>query len=251
MTVGRWLDALPRELLAAEPQLWLARAWTLMDLGELDEVSAWLEAAPEGDEWVGVLRALRLFKLGDVGGAARAAGAAVDAHDSADSFWRTVAAVVTGVAAHWRGRYDEARPMLRDAARIAAEEGNALARQYVLGYLALDAVEHDGPQAGLALLPEPPGRAADRRALHGHDRPPGPRPRRGARGAPVGGRARARARERALAARRRDPRAGTPRRWPTLACSPPSAGARRRAPVSRTPRSCCRAAPTRASWPAR
>ena len=103
-----------------------------------------------------MLRALRLFKLGDVGGAARAAGAAVEAHRSAGSFWRTVAAVVTGVAAHWRGRYDEARPALRDAARIAAEEGNALARQYVLGYLALDAVEHDGPQAGLALLPEPP-----------------------------------------------------------------------------------------------
>jgi LuxR family maltose regulon positive regulatory protein len=80
----------------------------------------------------------------------------VEAHASAGSFWRTVAAVVTGVAAHWRGRYDEARPALRDAARIAAGEGNALARQYVLGYLALDAVEHDGPQAGLALLPEPP-----------------------------------------------------------------------------------------------
>ena len=156
MTVGRWLDALPRELLATEPQLWLARAWTLMDLGELDEVAAWLDTAPEGDEWVGVLRALRLFKLGDVDGAARAAGAAVEAHPSAGSFWRTVAAVVTGVAAHWRGRYDEARPALRDAARIAAGEGNALARQYVLGYLALDAVEHDGPQAGLALLPEPP-----------------------------------------------------------------------------------------------
>jgi LuxR family maltose regulon positive regulatory protein len=155
MTVGRWLDALPRELLATDPQLWLARAWTLMDLGELDEVASWLEAAPEGDEWVGVLRALRLFKLGDVGGAARAAGAAVEAQ-SASSFWRTVAAVVAGVAAHWRGRYDEARPALRDAARIAAGEGNALARQYVLGYLALDAVEHDGPQAGLALLPEPP-----------------------------------------------------------------------------------------------
>ena len=156
MTVGRWLDALPRELLATDPQLWLARAWTFMDLGELDEVAAWLEAAPEGDEWVGVLRALRLFKLGDVDGAARAAGAAVDAHDSTSSFWRTVAAVVTGVAAYWRGRYGEARPALRDAARTAAEEGNALAHQYVLGYLALDAVEHDGPQAGLELVPEPP-----------------------------------------------------------------------------------------------
>jgi LuxR family maltose regulon positive regulatory protein len=156
MTVGRWLDALPRELLVTDPRLWLARAWTLMDLGELDEVGAWLEAAPEADEWVGVLRALRLFKLGDVGGAARAAGAAVEAEHAAGPFWRTVAAVVTGEVAYWRGRYAEARPALRDAARIATEGGNPLARQYVLGYLALDAVEHEGPRAAAELLPEPP-----------------------------------------------------------------------------------------------
>jgi ATP/maltotriose-dependent transcriptional regulator MalT len=155
MTVGRWLDALPREQLATEPQLWLARAWTFMDLGELDEAAAWLDTAREGDEWVGVLRALRLFKLGDLGGAARALGAAVEDQRSPSSFWRTVAAVVTGVTAHWRGRYGEARPALQDAAHIAADAGNPLARQYVLGYLALDAVEHDGPQAARELLPGP------------------------------------------------------------------------------------------------
>jgi ATP/maltotriose-dependent transcriptional regulator MalT len=155
MTVGRWLDALPRELLATEPQLWLARAWTLMDLGELDEVAAWLEQAPEDDEWVGVLGALRLLKLGDAGGAARAAGAAIAAQEPAGSFWRTVAAVVAGAVAYWRGRYSEARPLLHEAARIAADAGNALARQYALGYLALDAVDHDGPQAARDLLGEP------------------------------------------------------------------------------------------------
>jgi ATP/maltotriose-dependent transcriptional regulator MalT len=156
MTVGRWLDGLPDERLAGDARLWLARAWTLMDLGELDEVGAWLEAAPAEDDWVGVLRALRLFKLGDVGGAARAAGAAVAADPPPDRFWRTVAAVVTGEVAYWRGRYAEARPALQEAARIAAETGNALARQYVLGYLALDAVEHDGTQASAELMPEPP-----------------------------------------------------------------------------------------------
>ena len=157
MTVGRWLDAAAaraaRDRAAAVAGAGLDRRWTSASSTRSRRGS---RRRPEGDEWVGVLRALRLFKLGDVDGAARAAGAAVEAHASAGSFWRTVAAVVTGVAAHWRGRYDEARPALRDAARIAAEEGNALARQYVLGYLALDAVEHDGPQAGLALLPEPP-----------------------------------------------------------------------------------------------
>ena len=46
MTVGRWLEALPRDLLAADPRLWLARAWTFMDLGELDEAGAWLGRRP-------------------------------------------------------------------------------------------------------------------------------------------------------------------------------------------------------------
>ena len=156
MTVGRWLEALPRDLLAADPRLWLARAWTFMDLGELDEAGAWLRAAPAEDEWVGVLRALRLFKLGDVGGAADAVGDAVAGERPADRFWRTVAAVVTGEVAYWRGRYADARPALEEAERIAAESGNALARQYVLGYLALDAVEHDGPRAAAELLPAPP-----------------------------------------------------------------------------------------------
>jgi LuxR family maltose regulon positive regulatory protein len=154
MTVRGWLDAMAPATLAADRELWLARAWTSMDLGELDEVGAWLERAPAGDEWLEVLRALRLFKLGDVVGAAGAAGAAVRSHDDAGSFWRTVAAIVTGVPAYWRGRYAEARPTLADAAAIATDSGNALAHQYALGYLALDAADHDGPQAARHLLAE-------------------------------------------------------------------------------------------------
>jgi LuxR family maltose regulon positive regulatory protein len=146
MSVRRWLDSLEPEAIAAEPELWLARTWTAMDLGELDEVAAWLDRAPEGEEWVGVLRALRLLKLGDVGGAAEAA-AAVTVTEPPSVFWRTVAAVVTGVVAYWRGRHADARTSLEAAALIAAEDDNALARQYALGYLALDAIAHDGPAA--------------------------------------------------------------------------------------------------------
>jgi LuxR family maltose regulon positive regulatory protein len=154
MTVGRWLDTLTPETLAADSRLWLARAWTSMDLGKLDEVGAWLEAAPAGDEWVGVLRALRLFKLGDVGAAARAAGDAVHDDAPASSFWRTVAAIVTGVSAYWRGLYAQAQPALEAAAAIASDAGNALGHQYVVGYLALDAAEHEGAPAAARLLSE-------------------------------------------------------------------------------------------------
>jgi LuxR family transcriptional regulator, maltose regulon positive regulatory protein len=155
ITVRRWLDALPPDTVAGDPQLWLARTWTAMDLGELDEVAAWLGRAPEGDDWVGVLRALRLFKLGDVRGAADAAAAATGRDAPADAFLRTVAAIATGVPAYWRGRHADAQAELRRAADIALEDGNALARQYALGYLALEAVEHDGPQGARDLLAEP------------------------------------------------------------------------------------------------
>jgi LuxR family maltose regulon positive regulatory protein len=154
-TVRRWLDALPAATVAGDPQLWLARTWTAMDLGETDEVALWLGRAPEGDEWVGVLRALRLFKLGDAAGAAEAGAAAKGADDPADDFWRTVAAMVAGVAAHWRGRHAEAQAELGRAAQLALDAGNVLARQYALGYLALGAVELDGPRAARDLLAQP------------------------------------------------------------------------------------------------
>jgi ATP/maltotriose-dependent transcriptional regulator MalT len=159
-SVRRWLDTLDPATIAAQPELWLARTWTAMDLGELDEVAAWLDRAPAGEDWVGVLSALRSFKLGDVGGAARAAGAAVTVSEPPSVFWRTVAAIVTGVAAYWRGRHGEAYASLEAAATIATENGNALARQYALGYLALDAVAHDGPRVARELVAAVPAREA-------------------------------------------------------------------------------------------
>ena len=123
---------------------------------QLDEVGAWLEMAPAGDEWIEVLRALRLFKLGDVVGAGAATVAAVGSHDTAGSFLRTVAAVTAGVAAYWRGLYAEARQALAAAAAIANDSGNVLARRVrVLGYLALDAADHAGARRPAPCSPKP------------------------------------------------------------------------------------------------
>jgi LuxR family maltose regulon positive regulatory protein len=157
-TVRRWLSSLPTAVVKREPQLWLARTWTAMDLGELEEVAAWLECAPEGDAWVGVLRALRLLKVGDARGAAGAV-AAQEARER-DEFRATVAALVSGMAAYWRGRHAVAQAELEGAARSALATGNPLARQYALGYLALEAVEGDGPEAARERLSEPLGDVA-------------------------------------------------------------------------------------------
>jgi LuxR family maltose regulon positive regulatory protein len=151
-SVHRWLASLPAALVEAEPRLWLARTWTAMDLGRVDEVADWLVRAPERDAWVGVLRALRLLKLGDAGGAAEAAAAGREHAEPPDDFRATVAALVAGMAAYWRGRHADARAELARAADAALATGNALARQYALGYLALEAVEGDGPGAARELL---------------------------------------------------------------------------------------------------
>ena len=154
MTVRRWLDALPPERLAADPRLWLARAWTFLDLGALDEVAGWLEQAPADDNWADVLRAVYRFKVGDLTAASAAARAAAASGVVGGSFRRTTLTLITGVTAFWRGRYAEARSAFQDAAAIAAEARNPLARQYAIGYLALDAAEHDGPVAAQRLLAE-------------------------------------------------------------------------------------------------
>jgi LuxR family maltose regulon positive regulatory protein len=47
-TVARWIDALPRAVVLADPRLCLARGWTALFLGRFDEVEPWTRAAELG-----------------------------------------------------------------------------------------------------------------------------------------------------------------------------------------------------------
>ena len=49
-TARGWLDALPEELVLADPQLSLARAWVLFDSGEFAHVERWAAAAEAADD---------------------------------------------------------------------------------------------------------------------------------------------------------------------------------------------------------
>jgi ATP/maltotriose-dependent transcriptional regulator MalT len=46
--VARWIDALPRGVVLADPRLCLARGWTSLFLGRFDEVEPWVRAAEAG-----------------------------------------------------------------------------------------------------------------------------------------------------------------------------------------------------------
>ena len=139
-TVERWLDALPGA------QLWLARLWVLMDRGRLDEAGALLAAAPPEDAWGQLLHALHAFKIGDVGAAEDRVALASEL-DPEDRFWRTVAALVRGLAGYANGRVGAAQAF-DEAAALARADGNQLGLAYALGYRVLIAVEQGGTNLG-------------------------------------------------------------------------------------------------------
>jgi len=142
ITVARWLAQLPADVVASDSRLWLARVWTSMDRGRIDEVEPLLadDAAPDG-EWLPVLRALHRFKVGDVGAARSDASQALRDEPDAPAFRRTVALLVCGIASHWSDELAQADQALREAAATAKADGNGLATLYSGGYLALLALD--------------------------------------------------------------------------------------------------------------
>ena len=148
-TVSGWLDALPRQAVAGDPRLAVAKVWLALDLGRPGEAGEWLEraerglaedraesAAPGLASGIALLRAVHRFKTGDVGQALAAARRAAELEREEAPFWRTVAWVLIGVTLYWRGMADEAGSALQDALRLAEADGNRLAETYALGYLA-------------------------------------------------------------------------------------------------------------------
>jgi len=144
VTVRMWLDALPPEVVAADTSLSAARAWTALDMGQLEEASAALDAAADPgkpDAHLAVLRALLVYKSGDVGGAAQRLGdIPQDAPGTDDPFVVTVHRLVQGISWMWLGDFGHAGELLAEAARRAEADGNRLAYIYAQGCRALMAV---------------------------------------------------------------------------------------------------------------
>jgi LuxR family maltose regulon positive regulatory protein len=149
-TVAGWLDALPREAIGEDTRLWLAKAWTSLDSGDLAAVEPLLEAAdaPAASAWKRLLRALHRFKVGDAEGARRQVAGLEGTGESEPLFWSTVAGCVEGVAAYWLDDPAAASAALDRARELAERDENHLGQLYSLGYLALiDADARDWPAA--------------------------------------------------------------------------------------------------------
>ena len=141
-TVGRWLDLLSPDVVAADARLCVARAWLALDAGRLDAARGWIDAASSagGEQDAAVLRAVHQFKTGNLGAAASAARQVLDLPGE-DAFALTVAHLVLGASMHWRGDQPAAAAALAAGARLAEDAGNDLGHSYALGYLALAAAD--------------------------------------------------------------------------------------------------------------
>ena len=167
-TVESWLNRLPPETVAQDARLCLIRAWLARNLGRLDEVEPWVEAAeagvPQGPLREGVasvesaacmLRAGHRQMTGDLAGAEPPSRRAVALEESGAPRWRAGSLATLGANLCWQARDREAVAVLGQVARAGRPLANYLAGVWAMGCLAairaragdLDAAERDARKA--------------------------------------------------------------------------------------------------------
>jgi LuxR family maltose regulon positive regulatory protein len=149
-TVAAWIDALPPQTITADASLCLTKGWLGVNMGRLDEVDRWIEAAeraaaeraapgdrPPIESGIASLRAIHRYMDGNVGAAVAAGRYALQLEAGGPpSPWRPVGCPVLGLSLHWHGRSDDATRTLDEAVRIAKANGNHLAAMHASGGLA-------------------------------------------------------------------------------------------------------------------
>lgn len=162
VTASGWLDQLPPELVVADPQLCVARAWLSLDVGDLAVAEGWLEAGASAstDETarlfeggstaasgIAMLRAMIAHQVGDLAKAEESAELAVALEGESGSPWLAVALATLGCSRYWRGDSDGAQRALVSAVQSARTGTNNLAVLRSAGMLAVAAAD-DGDRAG-------------------------------------------------------------------------------------------------------
>jgi LuxR family maltose regulon positive regulatory protein len=152
--VDRWLDLLPGDRVAADPELTLARVWVALDQGRLEEADSWFKNAERSHADDGQLRLMHALLAFKHGGLSHARMVLEEIGEPGDSpFWGAVGACLAGITAYWSGDRKEALPALERATQRAVDDGNVLATTYSMGYRAL-VLADDDPEAAEALLDE-------------------------------------------------------------------------------------------------
>ena len=146
-----WLDALGDDAVRTDPRLCLIRAWMAINIGCIDDLPDWIDAADEAAKaWPGqaaltftaaaaMLRCIAEYLSGDAGAAIATAREAQALAAEEIAPWRSVGCPVLGIALFWTGDVEQSSATLRAALPRAERAGNHLAVTHALGCLALAA----------------------------------------------------------------------------------------------------------------
>jgi LuxR family transcriptional regulator, maltose regulon positive regulatory protein len=180
-TIAGWIDRLPADRVAEEPNICLIKAWLGINLGRLDEVERWIVAAdelaettegagelPPLESGVASLQAIHRYMDGSVGAAVEAGRHALELErGGSPSPWRPVGCPVLGLALHWHGEDESALAALHEAVEIARADANHLAAMHASAGLA--AIEYERGHVDQALSHATDAKAiAERHGLEEH-----------------------------------------------------------------------------------
>src|SRR5208282_2789500 len=173
-TVESWLDRLPPEIVADDARLCLLRAWLARNLGRLDEVEPWVEAAEAGvrqgplregvasiESAACMLRAGYRQMAGDLAGAEPPGRRAVALEETGAPRWRAGSLATLGANLCWQGRDREAVAVLDQVAGAVRPLANNLAGVWALGCMAAVSARADDLEAAERFARKAIGLAAE------------------------------------------------------------------------------------------
>jgi LuxR family maltose regulon positive regulatory protein len=147
--VAAWIDALPPDVARGDPRVCLARGWTSLFLGALDEVEPWVLAAERGtlpgplydgtasvEANASMLRAAHATFAGDVGRAIEHARQALALDPGDASPMRSVLRLELAAPLYYAGRLESSEELLLDAINPPPGVELADAFVYILAMLA-------------------------------------------------------------------------------------------------------------------
>ncbi len=147
VTILRWVEKLPDELVRGHPTLCFYHAWALLMSGrsldtverDLLDITCEQDGAPPCDEMAGRVAALRAYSLllqGDMPRAAEMCAQALDTLPEGDQFLRGTMVWVSSLARLFDGRLQDGSQELGELARMGQELGNLLIAVTALCYQA-------------------------------------------------------------------------------------------------------------------
>jgi LuxR family maltose regulon positive regulatory protein len=168
-TVARWIDALPRESAEADARVCLARAWTALQPGVVEEMESWLRAAeraprPESSPGTDLVTSVEgsaallwqtsALMVGDVTGSQAAGSRALALYPDAADPRRAVANINLGQTCYFAGDLTGAEAALRNGLQRLPGAGWSVLHAIGLGQLALGRLDQGDVDDAEAIMAE-------------------------------------------------------------------------------------------------